>query len=369
MNLTEKIGLKIGLVWKQKPSRANLKRPLLGIRKQIYTEIYKDKVKPKNLFRYLEEGKQLPLSGDLHLFCLSNLSGTYIDFLKQTALPEDSKLTVHIYQFHNGKIIGKNSEKTKNYLSKFSKPQSYLAKEFAKDQYNKQKSKFVSGGMLSKLKAFLLEESPKAENYLEDQTVRVWNAPSVYREVESITHDILHKISVSKGKLNLLDFAILVPNMNEYRSAIEWVFDGGIYSTQTKENLPKLLRIPYSITDLVAKDTSQLYLALSTLFRCIKNDRFEKEDIHSLFKNPLIANINEGDEETQLQVLDLIDSLGSIYEEEKEYNPYTISFGLKRAVVSMVVEEEAAWEELQIVTKPISSDKTIIQFVEIWNLV
>ncbi|TGM45250.1 exodeoxyribonuclease V subunit gamma [Leptospira vanthielii] len=356
----------LGLEAKTIPNELK-KDPYWDLEKQIYTEIYKDKSKPKNLFRYLEEGKQLPLSGDLHLFCLSNLSGTYIDFLKETALAEDSKLKVHIYQFHNGKTIGKNSEKTKNYLSKFSKPQSYLAKEFAEDQYNKQKSKFISGGMLSKLKAFLLEESPKAENYLDDQTVRVWNAPSVYREVESIAHDILHKISINKGKLNLLDFAILVPNMNEYRSAVEWVFDGGIYATQHIENLPKLIKIPYSITDLVAKDTSQLYLALSTLFRCITNDRFEKEDIHNLFKNPLIVSANENDEETQLKVLDLIDSLGSIYEEEKENNPYTISFGLKRAVVSMVAWEEEAWKELQIVTKPISSNKTIIQFVEIWN--
>lgn len=356
----------LGLEAKNIPKELK-KDPYWELEKQIYTEIYKDKSKPKNLFCYLEEGKKLPLSGDLHLFCLSNLSGTYIDFLKETAFDTDSKLTVHIYQFHNGKTIGKNPEKTKNYLSKFSKPQSYLAKEFAKDQYNKQKSKFVSGGMLSKLKAFLLEETPKTENYLEDQTVRVWNAPSVYREIESIAHDILHKISLNKGKLNLLDFAILVPNMNEYRSAVEWVFDGGIYTTQKKEILPQLLKIPYSITDLVAKDTSQLYLALSTLFRCITNNRFEKEDIHTLFKNPLITNPNESDEESPLKVLDLIDSLGSIYEEEKESNPYTISFGLKRAVVSIVAQEEEAWKEMQIVTKPISSNNTVIQFVEIWN--
>ncbi|MCW7492515.1 exodeoxyribonuclease V subunit gamma [Leptospira sp. 2 VSF19] len=357
----------LGMESKNVPSDLR-KDPYWELEKQIYNEIYKENSKPKNLFRYLEEGKKLSLSGNLHLFCLSNLSGTYIDFIKETALATDSKLTVHVYQFHNGKVIGKSPEKTKNYLSKFSKPQSYLAKEFSSESYSKQKSKFVSGGMLSKLKAILLEESLKEENYLEDQTVRVWNAPSVYREIESIAHDILNKISLSKGKLNLLDFAILVPNMNEYRAAIEWVFDGGIYTTQKKENLPNLLKIPYSITDLVAKDTSQLYLALSTLFRCLANDRFEKEDIHILFKNPLVVGNQESDgEETSLQVLELIDSLGSIYEEEKEYNPYTISFGLKRAVVSMIADEKSAWEKLNIVTKPISSDKTIIRFVEIWN--
>ncbi|TGL33408.1 exodeoxyribonuclease V subunit gamma [Leptospira perdikensis] len=357
----------IGLDSKTIPNEVK-KDPYWELEKQIYTEIYKDETKPKNLFRYLEEGKNLPLSGNLHLFCLSNLSGTYIDFLKETALAKESKLSVHIYQFHNGKVIGKNTEKTKNYLSKFSKPQSYLAKEFSKANDSKQKSKFISGGMLSKLKAFLLEEPVKSENYLEDQTVRVWNAPSVYREVESIAHDILHKISLSKGRLNLLDFAILVPNMNDYRSAVEWVFDGGIYATQKKENLPRLLKIPYSITDLVAKDTSQLYLALSTLFRCMKNDRFEKEDIYSLFKNPLLMGVNDtNEEESSLKVLDLIDSLGSLYEEEKEYNPYTISFGLKRAVVSLVSDEETAWKEIEVVTKPISSDKTVIEFVEIWN--
>ncbi|PJZ83047.1 exodeoxyribonuclease V subunit gamma [Leptospira harrisiae] len=357
----------LGLETKNIPNEIN-KDPYWELEKNIYTEIYKDKTKPKNLFHYLEEGKSLPLDGDLHLFCLSNLSGTYIDFLKEAAEPQNSQLNVHIYQFHNGKTIGKNPEKTKNFLSKYSKPQSFLAKEFSKDQYAKQKSKFVSGGMLSKLKAILLEETFKEENYLEDQTVRVWNAPSVYREVESIVHDILNKINLSNGKLNLLDFAILVPNMNEYRSAVEWVFDGGIYLTDKKENLPKLIKIPYSITDLVAKDTSELYLALSTLFRCIKNDRFEKEDIFTLFKNQLITGPNEfSDEESSLKVLELIDSLGSIYEEEKEYNPYTISFGLKRAVVSMIADEETAWTETQIVTKSISSDKTIIQFVEIWN--
>ncbi|TGK92421.1 exodeoxyribonuclease V subunit gamma [Leptospira brenneri] len=352
-----------------KPIPNELKKdPYFALEKQIYTEIFKDSSKPKNLFRYLEEGKKLSLSGDLHLFCLSNLSGTYIDFLKETTSGPDSKLNVHIYQFHNGKIIGKNSEKNKNHLSKFSKPQSYLAKEFAKGEYTKQKSKFVSGGMLSKLKAQLLEESTKPENYLEDQTVRVWNAPSVYRELESIAHDILNKISLSKGKLNLLDFAILVPDMNEYRSSIEWVFDGGIYASQKEGTLPKLLKLPYSITDLAAKDTSKLYSALSTLFRCIVNNRFEKDDIHTLFKNPLLTGLGgDEDEPSSLKVLDLIDSLGSIYEEGNQYNPYTISFGLKRAVVSMVLDEKTAWEEAEVVTKEISSDKTIIQFVEIWN--
>ncbi|TGL85245.1 exodeoxyribonuclease V subunit gamma [Leptospira congkakensis] len=344
------------------------KDPYWELEKQLYTEIYKDSSKPKNLFRYLEEGKKLPLNGNLHLFCLSNLSGTYIDFLKETTSSKNSNLVVHIYQFHNGKTIGKNSEKTKNYLSKFSKPQSYLAKEFSKDQYSKQKSKFVSGGMLSKLKAFLLEESPKPDNYLEDQTVRVWNAPSVYRELESIAHDMLNKISLSKGKLNLLDFAILVPNMNDYRSAVEWVFDGGIYTSQKKDSLPHLLKIPYSITDLVAKDTSKLYSALSTLFRCFTNDRFEKDDIHILFKNSLIAGTSDNDEETNTQkILDLIHSLGSIYEEGNQENPYTISFGLKRAVVSMIADENNAWEKIQVATKAISSNETIIQFVEVWH--
>lgn len=357
----------LGLETKNLPSEIK-KDPYWELEKNIYSEIYKDKTKPKNLFHYLEEGKGLPLRGNLHLFCLSNLSGTYIDFLKEAAGHSDSELHVHIYQFHNGKTIGKNPEKTKNFLSKFSKPQSFLAKEFSKEIYNKQKSKFMSGGMLSKLKAILLEEPLKEDNYLEDQTVRVWNAPSVYREIESIVHDILNKINSNKGNLNLLDFAILVPNMNEYRSAVEWVFDGGIYATDNETNLPNLIKIPYSITDLVAKDTSQLYLALSTLFRCIKNDRFEKEDIHTLFKNPLITGPNDlNEEETSIKVLELIDSLGSIYEEENEYNPYTISFGLKRAVVSMVADEESAWTETQIVTKQISSEKTIIQFVEIWN--
>ncbi|TGM03186.1 exodeoxyribonuclease V subunit gamma [Leptospira jelokensis] len=320
----------------------------------------------KNLFYYLNKGKDLPLEGNLHFFCLSNLSGTYIDFLNTVS--KNSNLYIYIYQFHNGKVIGQIPEKTKNYLSKFAKPQSYLAKEFSNVSKKKETSKYASGGMLAKLKSILLEEQIKEENYLNDQTVRVWNAPSEYREMESIAHDILHKISISKGNLSLLDFAILVPNTNDYKAAIEWVFHGGIYTTQTANVTPTLQRLNYSLSDLVAKDTSLLYKAFEILFQSFLKKRMEKEDLIHLLQNPLISGKNktESMEETN-SVAQLLDSLGSLYDENKEENPYTISFGVKRAALSILGDGETTWEKMGVITDPLAEGDSVLQLNLIWE--
>ncbi|XDD48569.1 exodeoxyribonuclease V subunit gamma (plasmid) [Leptospira sp. WS39.C2] len=340
--------------------------PYWNLEKEIYLGIITNQ--KKNLFYYLSKGKNLPLSGDLHLFCLSNLSGTYIDFLKSASLSENSKFNIYIYQFHNGKVLGQTTNKLNRSLSKFAKPQSYLAKEFARASEKKETPMYSSGGMLPKLKSILLEERIKEENFLNDHTVRVWNAPSTYREIESIAHDILYKLDKSKGELSLLDFAILVPNMNEYKSAIEWVFNGGIYTTEKETEVPTLKKLPYSISDLVAKDTSLVYKALTTIFQCFLKERIDTEDLIHLIQNPLVynngsANANEG----VTQIIQLLDSLGSLYEENTEENPYTISFGLKRAMISVLADETISWEKLGIVNEPAADEQTIITLMHLWN--
>ncbi|TGL17704.1 exodeoxyribonuclease V subunit gamma [Leptospira yanagawae] len=338
--------------------------PYWELEKGIYLGTNQDG--KKNLFYYLTKGKDLSLQGNLHFFCLSNLSGTYIDFLKTVS--KHPNFHIHIYQFHNGKVIGQNPEKTKNYLSKFAKPQSYLAKEFSNLTKQKETSKYASGGMLAKLKSILLEEQVKEENYLNDHTVRVWNAPSEYREMESIAHDILHKISSSNGNLSLLDFAILVPNTSDYKAAIEWVFHGGIYTTQSANVTPTLHRLHYSLSDLVAKDSSFLYKVFEILFQSFLNKRIEKEDFIHLLQNPLITGKTKIESNDQTNsVIQLLDSLGSLYDENKEENPYTISFGVKRAVLSVMSDEETTWSHMRVITDPLAEEDSVLHLNLIWE--
>ncbi|MGV3665633.1 MAG: exodeoxyribonuclease V subunit gamma [Leptospira bouyouniensis] len=340
--------------------------PYWELEKEIYLGV--NQGGKKNLFYYLTKGKDLNLQGNLHFFCLSNLSGTYIDFLKTVSKNPNSNFNIYIYQFHNGKVIGQNPEKTKNNLSKFAKPQSYLAKEFSNVTKQKETSKYASGGMLAKLKSILLEEQGKEENYLNDQTVRIWNAPSEYREMESIAHDILHKISSSKGNLSLLDFAILVPNTSDYKAAIEWVFHGGIYTTQSIEETPTLQRLNYSLSDLVAKDTSLLYKVFEILFQSFLNQRIEKDELVHLLQNPLITGKNKIESFDQTNsVIQLLDSLGSLYDENKEENPYTISFGVKRAVLSLMSDEKTTWSHMGVITDPLAEEDSVLHLNLIWE--
>ncbi|TGM89243.1 exodeoxyribonuclease V subunit gamma [Leptospira levettii] len=342
------------------------KDPYWDLEKKIY--LGTNQGGKHNLFYYLEKGKELSLQGSLHFFCLSNLSGTYIDFLKTVSKNPNANLNIYIYQFHNGKVIGQNPEKAKNYLSKFAKPQSYLAKEFSNTTKQKEKSKYASGGMLAKLKSILLEEQVKDENYLDDQTVRVWNAPSEYREMESIAHDILHKISTSKGALSLLDFAILVPSTNDYKAAIEWVFHGGIYTTQRLEETPTLHRLNYSLSDLVAKDSSLLYKVFAILFPSFLNQRIEKDDFIQLLENPLITGKNKTESSDQTNsVSQLLNSLGSLYDENKEENPYTISFGVKRAVLSVISDEKTTWDQMGMITDPLAEEDSVLHLNLVWE--
>lgn len=333
---------------------------------KVYTDLFILQNQNKLFFQLLNESKDLNIVGNIHLFCLSNLSGTFVHFFHQIAGTKNSKFNINFYQFHTGLFVDSKLNANTYNISGFAKPQNYLTHEFSK--YGKVKPSIQTdvSSVLKQLKAISQGEKISDSLLFKDQSVRVWNAPSVYREVESIAFDILSKVKESEGKLTLLNFAILVPNMKEYRPAIEWVFDGGLYISKGKDVIPELIKIPYSLTDLSAAETSKVYKALSVLFRGFLNRRFEKSDLDLIFTNALITGISDNDELNE-ELLLLLENLGVVFEEEDNFNPYTISYGIYRSLLSVFAEENFVWETYKEVTPEIQSQSLVLKLVEIWS--
>ncbi len=350
-------------IQKTKIPDALFEDPYYLLQKKVYQKLLLNKTKQNSLYSLLHESRKSKLQGNLHLFCLSSLSGTFIEYFKEMANKSDSQFDIYLYQFHSGKVSPNTNDTKKLNLQKFAKPQNYLTEIFGKK--HKPSGEPNSNTKLGVLKALANGAVITNDLLLDNESLRVWNAPSTYREVEAIANDILSKIAKSNGTLSFLDFAILVPNMKEYRSAIEWTFDGGILLSPKEGETPKLTKIPYSLTDIPSAETSALYKILAILFRSFFNHRFEKSDLRQLFSSSHITGITDG--ETTEEILLILDALGVRYEEEGNKTVYSMSTALDRVVLSLFVDEKTAWEEFQEVVPQLKSQSSILKFAEIWT--
>lgn len=63
------------------------------------------------------------------------------------------------------------------------------------------------------------------EKIPQDQSLQIFNAPNITREVQTVFHSILHNLK-EDSNLKLQDIVILVPNLDDYHSTIVSVFEG-----------------------------------------------------------------------------------------------------------------------------------------------
>lgn len=345
--------------------------PYYLLQKQVYQNLFLKDNAPLTFLYRLNQSRKDKISGSIHLFCLSNLSGSFIQYFKEMA-DKKSNFQIHMYQFHSGIVIRNENQINKLNLYKFAKPQNYLASTFGSfGKANPEKSK-ASKSKLDQLKLLTngvaietelpFGNSKELEN--NDTSLQIWNAPSTYREVETIAYDILERIQKSDGKLSFLDFAVLVPNMGEYRSSIEWIFDGGVYIAPIQNKPPERKQIPYSLTDISSAESSDIFKVLTILFRAFQNQRFERSDLNQIFTNPFVTLMF--DPESREDFLPVLDALGIRFEESGYNNPYTMNYGVERSVLSVLMEKEEAWKHFEEVIPEIGSQSLILRFCEIW---
>jgi exodeoxyribonuclease V gamma subunit len=350
------------------------------LEKKIYTDLFLNEKNTKTtLSQYLISSSKEAIDLDstsLHLFCLANLADTYLHVLNH--LSSHANVDVHFYQFHTGETDLKIKLKSESPI-RWSYPQTHLAHSLASltkiaEVTRLEIVKFPDG--LVALRELLKGNMHLAPIGLlsgfgstEDASLRIWNAPSVYREVESVANDIMYKMNLAKQEghdLSLLDFSILLTDINAYRSAIEWVFDGGILVETTREKEKRLERqkLPYSLVDLKASDASPLYRALSDFWDLCNPKGFKFPEFQSLFRSTLLSE--DGSDLEDLE--SLLSTLGVAYEDtlSETDDPFQISNGIRRAVLSSIISDSTAEEKFDFASINVTSENAIIQLTEIW---
>jgi len=363
--------------------------PYFQFQKKIYTELFlktnQDKYSLSQLLirsiPTLEKNPQLK-DGTLHLFCLANLSDSYFSALKQ--LSNQSNLDLRVYQFHTGESNVQVSNHTS--AARWSLPQAYMASvlsTFSKKRGQVSKTKSVAHPIpdsLATLHQFLKGEAitkplQLIENYScsVDGGLRIWNAPSIYREVECVANDILYKLNESKeigSELSLLDFCILVTDIQSYRGAIEWVFDGGILLETDAAEENQLLRekLPYSLVDIKASDISPLYRTLCDFWEICNPSGFKFTQFERILRSPLV-NMDPNQDGDYSEAYDaILSSLGVAYEDSDMLasdDPFQISNGIRRAVLSTIISNENS-ERFDFAFAQVNDEEALSHLTDIW---
>ncbi|KXZ32891.1 exodeoxyribonuclease V subunit gamma [Leptospira santarosai] len=344
--------------------------------KTLYQKVFLNSKEPNTLVQFFLKETQKDKTHSpgnfpsLHLFCLSNLADTYLGILE--SLSEKDKLPVYLYQFHSGNVSNANNAEPSG-PERWSNPQVHLASRTAsKAVFKNLESSHTYPKKLSILRN-ILKGNPNNGNDFQDlsqdASVRFWNAPSPYREMESAANDILYKMNQDR-RLTYLDFAILVTDMRIYRPAVEWVFDGGILlQTQTDAD-PIRKKIPYSLTDIKANEASLLYRGLMNFWEICSGNSIDKNDLLKLLRNPLLHGNIRNDSESLPILEELIETSGVRYEESgREKDSFQISNGLKRIRLSSVLSREFAWTKYGIAPIPIESDENSYLLTNFWETV
>jgi exodeoxyribonuclease V gamma subunit len=160
----------------------------------------------------------------------------------------------------------------------------------------------------------------------------------------------------------------LVTDINLYRPAIEWIFDGGIYLQESLDSNPIHYKIPYSLTDLKGIDNSFLFKGLTDLFNLAGSDLKTKEGFMSIIRNPIFKILDEGKSEDNIEKMEsTLEALGVFYQEAgRDSDTFSISYGIKRMQLSTLFESESLKSKRNLESFALESDTESIKVIEIW---
>lgn len=354
---------------------------------QMYKEIFLAKGNEKirtNQFLLKKENRSPKLKSSstfpsIHIFCLSNLSELYVQILEEISQKESNN--IYFYQFFTD-LPNLEFDNLNSSPLRWARSQKYLAERIESISIRAEFSnklvsdKFNDKNHLNLLRDFLHGKKSKDqiqslanESKIKDH-IRFWSAPSIYREVEAVAHDILNKIQENKDsnhKISFLDISILVTDINLYRPAIEWVFDGGIHLQETEDSLPTRYKIPYSLTDLKGIDNSFLCKGLLDIFSICESDQIKQEDIITILSNPIFGFFNQDSSLDAKDIKDILLNLGAYYEEEqKDSDLFQISKSIKRLRMNTIFSEDYLKQNLEIEAVSGYSDNDIQSISLLW---
>lgn len=316
----------------------------------------------------------------IHLFCLSYIATGYLDILMQ--LSENYKHKIYFYQLEpetlnsNSPVFSSwirpyiiiNEYLNENFNNKFSKIQVENNKKINKPKGLNDLQNRTSSSIHHKKNIHLKTSNTANKDY----SVRFWSAPSIYREVEAVYNDILYKLE-NDNTLIYEDFAIVVTDIDSYQSAFDWIFNGGLIIQSRSPNSQnielKQVTIPYSISELDARNTSYLYQALQELWDISAKERIGISSIIKLIKNPVLFQKISIEEKED--IIQQIESLGIQYDDNSNSieDPYNLNYGLLRSRLSLLLTSEYSWSEFSIPILPYLSENETYSLTSFYNLI
>ncbi len=152
-----------------------------------------------------------------------------------------------------------------------------------------------------------------------DKSLQIVACPSSYREVEMVYNTIIHTMETDPD-LKLTEIAIMVTDINNYKSALEYVFSGKGH-------------IPYNLIDGNATVESIYGQALISMLNLAAGN-FTRKDVFDVIFNPcFLAGVGVSRTEA-MQWLEWADTLGIFREfenrDEKASIPFSWQHGLTR---------------------------------------
>jgi len=119
---------------------------------------------------------------------------------------------------------------------------------------------------------------------LNDGSLDVTSAPTKIREIENL-HTQICKL-LQKGA-RVEDILVVSPNLDDYRTAINMVFDQSPAKLEPGSDKNGYLHIPFAIVDSPARN-SLTENALSNLFAILTNGSITRPDFFALVRNPVV---------------------------------------------------------------------------------
>lgn len=193
-----------------------------------------------------------------------------------------------------------------------------------------------------------------------DSSLTLTAAPTVLREIEALHSKICHLLGNDKTQLG--DILVVAPHIQDYKTAIEQVFD------QNDQYVIDSLfpYIPYTIADY-SGERSLTAEALSILFGIWKKGYLSRADLFSLLHNHLVQTVRDISDEEVFNWSDWISSL-NVYRDrngKKDWQKAKNRLLLSRLTNDLVIPSDSSEAFLPFESMTTADNEGLYKFIQI----
>ena len=176
----------------------------------------------------------------------------------------------------------------------------------------------------------------QVQKAIQDKSIQIVGCPSIHREIETVYNSIIYNMETNKD-IKLTDIAVLVPNMEKYKTVIKSIFLKNPIDSDKFEINSKIL-IPFNLSDSTASFDSSFGKALIKMLELAKGF-FTRKDAFELFLNPCFITANNLVREDILVWLEWISKLNVFYGfDENKIDFYSWGLALKRLKFGRIMD-------------------------------